>query len=78
MGRLLDRSQEDSRPNLLALEVRHERLDGSLHDVVGQHDHRAIAVNESLGQAKRLGDAARPLLIRVQQAVDAVLVTIAE
>ena len=52
--------------------------DGALDDVVGQHDEHRVALGEVRGQAERLGDAARLLLVGVGQLVDAVLVPVAE
>ena len=40
--------------------------------------HDPVAVDEPLGQPERLGDAARPLLVGVEEPVDAVLVAVAE
>ena len=52
--------------------------DGALHDVVGQHDEHRVAVDEALGQAQGLGDAAGLLLVGVGEPVDAELVPVAQ
>src|SRR6478672_9489489 len=49
-----------------------------LEDVVSEHHHHAIAVNESLGEAEGLGDAARLLLVRIEQSLDAKFVAVAK
>ena len=59
-------------------EVVDRRADGAADDVVGQHDHHPVAVDEALGQRQGLGDAAGPLLVGVGEAVDAPLVAAAE
>src|SRR5207247_9382666 len=52
--------------------------DRPLEDVVGEHHHAAVAVDEPLRQAERLRDPARLLLVRVREEVDAVRVPVAE
>ena len=42
--------------------------DGPLDDVVGQHDEHRPALGEVRGEAERLGDAARLLLVGVGRA----------
>ena len=49
-----------------------------LEHVVGEHDDAGVAVDEALGEPEGLRDAARPLLVAVEELVDAVLVTVAE
>ncbi len=70
--------QEDAGAGRVGPEGVDHGLDGALHDVVGQHDEHGLAVDEVLGQAERLGDAAGILLIGVGQLVDAVLVAVAQ
>ena len=71
-------TEDDSRALLLLDERIDAAPDGAAEDVVReQHDH-ALAADESLRQAQRLGDAARPILVRVQEALDAELLAVAE
>src|ERR1700738_1255566 len=70
--------QQDSRPLGLQLERIHAVLDGSLEDVVRQQHHGAAAAGETLRQPKRFGDAARLLLVRVEEPVDAERLPVAE
>src|SRR5438477_3926918 len=52
--------------------------DRGAEDVVAEQDDRPVAADEVLGQAQRLGDSAGPVLVRVEQAVDAELLAVAE
>src|SRR5215207_2185772 len=78
VDRVVDPGQDDPGPGRLGQEVGHGRAHALLEDVVGQQDHHPVAVDEALGQPQGLGDAARLLLVGVQQPVDAVLVAVAE
>src|SRR5215217_596338 len=78
VGRVVDAGQDEAGPRGLGQEVGHGRAHAALEDVVGQHDHDPVAVDEALGQPQGLGDPAGPLLVGVQQPVDAVLVAVAE
>ena len=70
--------QQDARADRIGPEGVDHGPDGALDDVVGQHDEHRPALGEVRGQAERLGDAARLLLVRVGELVDAVLVPVAE
>src|SRR4029453_18814704 len=78
VDRVVDAGQDQAGPRRLGQEVGHGRPDAALEDVVGQQDHHPVAVHEPLGQPQGLGDAAGPLLVGVQEPVDAVLVAVAE
>src|SRR5215211_6862791 len=78
VGRVVDAGQDEAGPGGLGQEVGHGRAQAALDHVVGQHDHHPVPVDEALGQPEGLGDPARPLLVGVQQPVDAVLVAVAE
>ena len=54
------------------------RADALADDVVAQHDHHFVAVDEALAQTERFGDAARLRLIRKLQAAQAELAAVAE
>ena len=70
--------QQDARADGIGAEGVDHGPDGPLDDVVGQHDQHRPALGEVRGQPERLGDAARLLLVRVGQLVDAVLAPVAE
>ncbi len=70
--------EQDARADRVGLEGVDHRTDGVLDDVVGQHDEDGAAPGEVRGQAERLGDAARLLLVGVGELVDAVLVPVAQ
>ena len=70
--------QQDARADRIGAERLDHGPDGPLDDVVGQHDEHRPAPGEVLGQPERLGDAARLLLVRVGQLIDAVLAPVAE
>src|SRR5215212_4150831 len=78
VDRVVDLGQDYAGPGRLGEEVGHGRAHAALEDVVGQQDHHPVAVDEPLGQPQGLGDAAGPLLVGVQEPVDAVLVAVAE
>ena len=70
--------EHDAGPVLLRREVLDDRADRALEHVVGEHHHARVAVDEPLGEPERLGDAAGPLLVAVEELVDAVLLAVAE
>src|SRR5579862_3513470 len=49
-----------------------------LEDVVREQDTAAVTADETLGEPERLCDAARLVLVRVEEPLDAVLVAIAQ
>ena len=59
-----------------------KRLDAGaqtlLEHVVAKHDHRPVAAHEPLRQAQRFGDASGLLLVRVEEALDSVVVPVTE
>ena len=75
---LLHCGEQDPCPDRIGPERIDHGFDRPLHDVVGQHDEHRIAPDETLGQAKCFGDAARLLLIPVGEPVDAELVAVAQ
>src|SRR3984893_11575003 len=70
--------EHDPSPVLLLRERLNAKPKGPLEDVVAEHDHRSIAPNEPLCQAERFGDASRLLLVRIEETVDAEVLTVAE
>ena len=70
--------EDDPAAALLPLEVLDDVLDRALEDVVGEHHADTVAADEALGEAERLGDAARLLLVPVGEPVDAELLAVAE
>ena len=70
--------EDEARAEVLAAEGLDDGPDRPLEHVVGEHDDAGIAVDEALGEAERLRDAARLLLVAVEELVDAVLVAVAE
>ena len=54
------------------------RGDAVADQVVPEDDAHGVAVNESLGQAQRLGDAAGALLVRVGETLEAECLAVAE
>ena len=69
MLRVFHLLEQDPGAALLAREVLDVRLDRVLHDVVAEHHDELVAVDEVLGQAERLGDAAGLGLVGVAQAL---------
>ena len=63
---------------LLSLEVLDDRPERPLEDVVGEQHAHLVARDEPLGEPERIGDAARLLLVAVEEPVDAVVVAVAE
>src|SRR5579859_1529429 len=62
----------------LLLERLDARADGGAEDVVAQQHDRSVAADEMFGQAQGLRDPSRPVLVGVEQAVDAELFAVAE
>ena len=75
---LVQAREQDPAAALLAPEVLDRRRERALDDVVGEHDHDPVAAAEALGEAERLRDPARPVLVGVEEPVDPVLVPVAE
>ena len=70
--------EDDPAAALLPLEVVDDVLDRALEDVVGEHHADTVAADETLGEAERLRDATRLLLVPVGEPVDAELLAVAE
>ena len=75
---LLDPRQDDPRSALLRAEVLDRGGQRALDDVVPEHDDGTAAAGEPLGEAERLGDPTRLVLVPVEEAVDPVLVAVAQ
>src|SRR5205809_7161763 len=70
--------EHDPRATLLAAEVVNGVPERALEDVVGEHHADAVSCNEPLGEPQRFRDPALLLLVRVEQAPDAVRAAVAE
>ena len=70
--------KRDARTAFLALEVLDDRPERLLEDVVGEQHAHLVAGDEPLGEPERIGDAARVLLVAVEELVDAVVVAVSE
>src|SRR5579864_1056296 len=70
---------EDDPPSARLLrEVVDDRAQRALEDIVGKQDAHLVAGDEALREPERVGDAARFLLIAVEELVDAVVVAVAK
>ena len=65
--RLTDMREQDACSLLLPLEVPDRRRDRAAEDVVGEHDDNAVTADEVAGEAERLRNASRPLLVAVRE-----------
>ena len=75
---LLEPRERDPPARLLALEVLDDRSQGRLEDVVGEQHAHLVAADEPLSEPERVRDPAGLLLVGVEQAVDPVVVAVAE
>ena len=73
-----DLGEQHAGAGVLALETLDGLRDRPFEHVVGEHDDDLVAVGEALGEAECLGDAARTLLVGVQEPVEAPLVAVPE
>ena len=78
VGGVVGLGEHDAGAAALLGEVLDGGPEGALDDVVPQHDEHRVVGHEALGQAQGLGDAPGPVLVGVAEAVDAVLVAVAE
>ena len=73
-----DLGEDHTCPSLLDGEPLHNRRERALEDVVREQDAAAVAADEPLREPEGLGDAARALLVGVEETFDPVLVPVAE
>jgi hypothetical protein len=75
---LEDLREDDPRPTRLPGEPFHHGSEWTLEDVVREQDAAAVAADEALSQPERLRNAARPLLVCVEEPLNPVLLSIAQ
>src|SRR5438132_27426 len=78
MGRILHLLEQNPTAASLIDEVLNVRRDGLAEDVVAEHDHDLVAVDEALAQAKRFGNPAGAGLIGELETPQTELVAVAQ